>query len=101
MTTPTGVSYFPKKTGHSLSDWNADYRHSFTLADVPTDALYTGKLTGRVPDKWTKQGWIIAIRDRLKRTNDRVLRRLLRAELRAVEAEAVIRVQSTERTPNP
>ena len=63
------------------SDW-----HSFTLSDVPTDPLHTGRLEGRVPHGWTRNGWIAATRDRIVRTDDPVVRRMLQGELDAVEA---------------
>ena len=57
------------------------------ILSIEVDALYTGRLTGKVPMGWTRDGWVIATRDRLKRTHDPVGRRRLKAELRSVEGE--------------
>ncbi len=79
---PTPVQPVPAPS-LNLADWV-----SVPLEACIIDPLYTGRLTGKVPDGWTREGWIIATWDRLKRTRDPVGRRRLRAELRAVEAEA-------------
>ena len=63
-----------------LSDYAA-----FRLADIPTDPLYCGRLEGRVPPGWSRDGWIAVTHDRMRRTDDKAMRGRLHAELRAVE----------------
>jgi hypothetical protein len=53
------------------------------------DALYRGTLTGKVPDGWSRDGWIVSLRDRLSRVDERddekVVTKLLQRELEAIE----------------
>jgi hypothetical protein len=58
---------------------------SIPLEQCIFDPLYLGLagLTGKVPDGWSRDGWVMSLQDRLTRTNDPVIRRRLRAELRA------------------
>lgn len=51
------------------------------------DPLHTGRLTGKVPSGWSREGWIMVTRDRMTHTNDEVVLGLLRAELSALERE--------------
>jgi hypothetical protein len=63
----------------------------FAFAVIPwpydIDPLYAGRLTGKVPDGWTRDGWIISLRDRITRTHMQPGRGRLKAELRTIEAE--------------
>jgi len=55
---------------------------------IDIDPYHTGRLEGRVPSGWSRDGWIMVTRDRMKRTNDEVVLGMLRAELDAVEGVA-------------
>ena len=48
------------------------------------DPLYTGTLTGEVPHGWTRDGWIISLKDRMTRTDDPVMLDMLNRELKSV-----------------
>lgn len=50
------------------------------------EALYSGALTGSVPAGWSRDGWIDSLRDRMARTDDPVVRRMLKRELDAILA---------------
>ncbi len=59
------------------------------LSACLVDPLHTGRLIGKVPSGWTRVGWLLSLRDRLSRVderdNDRVVSGRLEAELRAIE----------------
>lgn len=61
------------------------------------DPLYTGTLTGKVPHGWTREGWILAMRDRMSRTNCPDMQRRLREELAAIKPQYLL---SAAKTPN-
>jgi hypothetical protein len=46
------------------------------------DQLYTGRLTGTVPPGWTRDGWLMAMKDNLRRTDDPLQQRMFREEIR-------------------
>jgi hypothetical protein len=52
------------------------------------DPLYRGTLTGKVPDGWSREGWMMSLRDRMTRTDDKAVRERLQAEIRGVVGEA-------------
>jgi hypothetical protein len=62
----------------------------FAVIPWPTDIdpLYTGRLTGKVPDGWSRDGWLCSLRDRLSRVDERddekVVTKLLQRELEAI-----------------
>jgi hypothetical protein len=62
------------------SDWV-----SIPLEQCIFDPLYIGTLTGKVPDGWSRDGWIMVTRDRMRRTDDKAMRARLQAEIDAVE----------------
>lgn len=66
---------------------------------IDIDPLYTGRLTGKVPDGWTRDGWIISLRDRITRTHMQPGRRMLQAELDAIEATVKPSPQGDRRAP--
>ncbi len=51
------------------------------------DPLYRGTLTGKVPDGWSRDGWVMSLGDRMTRTDDKAMRDRLQAEIEAVEGE--------------
>jgi len=61
---------------------------SVPLEQCIFDPLYTGTLTGKVPNGWSRDGWVMSLRDRSTRTDDPEVKRRLKDELRAVEGEA-------------
>ena len=64
-------------------DWVA-----IPLEQYIVDALYRGTLTGQVPPRWSRDGWVMSLRDRTHRTDDKEMRARLQAEIDAVEGEA-------------
>jgi hypothetical protein len=54
---------------------------------IDIDPYHTGRLEGRVPSGWSRDGWIMVTKDWMRRTDDEVVLGLLRAELDAVEGE--------------
>lgn len=65
------------------TDWVA-----IPLEQCIFDPLYRGTLTGKVPDGWSREGWVMVTRDRMHRTDDRAMRDRLQAEIEAVDGEA-------------
>ncbi len=67
------------------ADWVA-----IPLEQCIFDPLYLGLagLTGKVPDGWTRDGWIMSLRDRLSRVDERddekAVTKLLQRELEAI-----------------
>ena len=49
------------------------------------DPLHSGKLTGHVPRCWTARGWVMSLKDRLRRTDDAETVARLKSELKAIE----------------
>jgi len=89
----------PAKPAHTCANAvfdSADYPPSPLPSDwvaIPLEAclfdpLYTGRLDGKVPDGWSRDGWIMVTRDRMTRTDDKAMRERLQAEIEAVEHEA-------------
>ena len=63
--------------------------HQETKIDrIPIDPLYFGRLDGKVPAGWTLDGWLMSLRDRLRRVHERgderVVARRLEAEMDAI-----------------
>lgn len=52
---------------------------------IDIDPLHTGRLTGKVPGDWSRDGWIMSLKDRIKRTRIQPGRRMLQAELGTIE----------------
>ena len=50
------------------------------------DALYSGRLTGTVPPGWSRDGWVVAMRDNIRRTDDGWQRDRFIAEINAVDS---------------
>lgn len=75
---PTDCDPIPSPQTHKVIPW-----------PVTIDPLHTGRLEGRVPDGWTRDGWIMATKDRLRRLkerdDERTVTRMLQAELKAIE----------------
>jgi hypothetical protein len=98
-------SYCPRVS--LFSEWkrgNRDYNRKTPVPPVPPpspipsdwvaipleaclfDPLYRGTLTGKVPDGWSRDGWVMSLRDRMTRTDDKAVRKRLQDELDAVQA---------------
>lgn len=78
------IALFPYSPDHSDGSIPSDFMEIPWPIDI--DPLHTGRLTGKVPPGWSRDGWIMVTRDRMTRTNDPELLRLLQAELDAIEA---------------
>jgi len=59
---------------------------------IDIDPLHLGLdgLTGRVPDGWSRDGWIMVTKDRMKRTDCLIVLGMLQAELGAIEGVGLV-----------